>query len=236
LAENDHDIAYSQFKFNRTPTQYVQDLGWVGDDVWHAHCVKLDDEGISLFAATRTGVAHCPCSNMRLASGIAPVRRMLDAGVPVGLGVDGSSSNDGAHLVGEARQAMLLARLKKSLEAPTQDGQGQTVFGCDSAPAEMSARDALWLATRGGAEVLGRRDIGQITPGFCADLAVFDLRTLPFAGGGVLDPVASLLLCASTNATHTLVNGRWVVKGGELLTVDLPVLLERHNQLALSQL
>ncbi len=109
LAENDHDIAYSREKFGCTPAQYAQDLGWLGHDVWHAHCVKLDDEGISLFAATRTGVAHCPCSNMRLASGIAPVRKMLNAGVPVGLGVDGSASNDGAHLLGEARQAMLLA-------------------------------------------------------------------------------------------------------------------------------
>jgi 8-oxoguanine deaminase len=108
LAENDHDVAYSLREVQRTPAQYAQDLGWVGDDVWHAHCVKLDDEGISLFAATRTGVAHCPCSNMRLASGIAPIRRMLDAGVPVGLGVDGSASNDGAHMVAEARQAMLL--------------------------------------------------------------------------------------------------------------------------------
>ena len=118
LAENDHDIAYNLEKFNRTPTQYAEDLGWLGHDVWHAHCVKLDDEGISLFAATRTGIAHCPCSNMRLASGIAPVRKMIEAGVPVGLGVDGSASNDAAHMVNEARQAMLLARLRKSLEGP----------------------------------------------------------------------------------------------------------------------
>lgn len=222
LAENDHDIAYSREKFNRTPAQYAQDLGWVGDDVWHAHCVKLDDEGISLFAATRTGVAHCPCSNMRLASGIARVRRMVDAGVPVGLGVDGSASNDGAHLVGEARQAMLLARVGRSLEP----------FGCDRGPAEMTARDALALATRGGAEVLGRRDIGQLTPGMCADLALFDLRTLGFAGGAVHDPVASLLLCASPQAAYTVVNGRVVVRQGRLATLELEPLLERHNALA----
>jgi cytosine/adenosine deaminase-related metal-dependent hydrolase len=115
LAENDHDIAYSREKFNCTPAEYAQDLGWVGHDVWHAHCVKLDPEGIALFAKTRTGVAHCPCSNMRLSSGIAPVRRMLDAGVSVGLGVDGSASNDGAHMVNEARQALLLARVGRSL-------------------------------------------------------------------------------------------------------------------------
>jgi cytosine/adenosine deaminase-related metal-dependent hydrolase len=232
LAENDHDVAYSLETFNRTPAQYAQDLGWVGDDVWHAHCVKLDDEGISLFAATRTGVAHCPCSNMRLASGIAPVRRMRDAGVPVGLGVDGSASNDAAHMVNEARQALLLARLRKSLDAP-QLVEGRTVFGCDSAPLEMTARDALHLATRGGAQVLGRaHDIGQITPGYCADLALFDLDTLPMAGGAVHDAIGSLLLCASAPARHTIVHGKQVVRDGRLTTLDLGPLVERHNRLA----
>lgn len=220
LAENDHDIAYSLEKFNCTPAQYAQDLGWLGPDVWHAHCVKLDDQGISLFAATRTGVAHCPCSNMRLASGIAPIRKMRDAGVPVGLGVDGSASNDAAHMLNEARQAMLLARLRKSMEAP---------FGCDTAPLEMTARDALQLATRGGAEVLGRKDIGQIKVGLCADLALFDLRTLNFAGGAVHDPVGSLMLCASANAAYTIVHGKVVVENGQLCTVDLGPLIERHN-------
>jgi 8-oxoguanine deaminase len=232
LAENDHDVAYSREKFNRTPAQYAQDLGWVGEDVWHAHCVKLDDDGIHLFAATRTGVAHCPCSNMRLASGIAPIRTMLDAGVPVGLGVDGSASNDAAHMVNEARQAMLLARLRKSLE-PAQEVGERTVFGCDSAPLEMTARDALRLATRGGAQVLGRQhDIGQITPGHAADLAMFDLDTLPMAGGAVHDAVGSLLLCASAPTRHTMVNGRLVVRDGQLTTVDLGPLIERHNRLA----
>lgn len=232
LAENDHDVAYSREKFNRTPAEYAQDLGWVGDDVWHAHCVKLDDEGISLFAATRTGVAHCPCSNMRLASGIAPIRRMVDAGVPVGLGVDGSASNDAAHMVNEARQAMLLARLRKSLEPPRVEN-GRTLFGCDTAPLEMTARDALRLATRGGAEVLGRqRDIGQITPGYVADLAMFDVNTLPMAGGAVHDAVGSLLLCASAPTRHTMVHGRMVVRDGQLVTVDLGPLVERHNRLA----
>jgi len=223
LAENDHDVAYSREKFGRTPAQYAQDLGWLGEDVWHAHCVKLDDEGISLFAATRTGVAHCPCSNMRLASGIAPIRRMLDAGVPVGLGVDGSASNDAAQMLNEARQAMLLARLRKSLEP----------FGCDHAPLEMTARDSLRLATRGGAAVLGRsHDIGQIAPGYCADLALFDLNTLSMAGGAVHDAVGSLMLCASAPARHTLVQGRWVVRDGHLTTVDLGPLVELHNRLA----
>jgi len=233
LAENDHDIAYSREKFNCTPAQYAQDLGWLGDDVWHAHCVKLDDEGISLFAATRTGVAHCPCSNMRLASGIAPIRRMLDAGVPVGLGVDGCASNDGAHMVGEARQAMLLARVGRSLAPPTLDALGKTVFGCDLGPAEMSARDALMLATRGGAQVLGRTDIGHLAVGMCADLALFNLDTIGFAGGAVHDPVGALMLCASPQADYVVVDGRVVVRDGRLATADLPLLLRRHNALAL---
>ncbi|MBS7807205.1 8-oxoguanine deaminase [Variovorax sp. PCZ-1] len=231
LAENDHDIAYSLEKFGCTPAQYAHDLGWTGADVWHAHCVKLDDEGISLFAATRTGIAHCPCSNMRLASGIAPVRKMLDAGVPIGLGVDGSASNDAAHMVNEARQAMLLARVGRAMQPP-EVRNGKTFFGCDLGPAEMTARDALKLATRGGAQVLGRQDIGHIAPGMCADLALFDLRTLSFAGGAVHDPLASLLLCASPQAAYTIVNGRIVVRRGQLTTVDLPVLIEKHNRLA----
>ncbi len=232
LAENDHDVAYSLEKFGCTPAQYAQDLGWTGADVWHAHCVKLDEPGISLFAATRTGVAHCPCSNMRLASGIAPVRQMLNAGVPVGLGVDGSASNDGANMLAEARQALLLARLRKSLEAPHTNAQGRTLFGCDTAPMEMTARDALRLATRGGAQVLGRSDIGQLAPGMCADLALFDLGTLGQAGGAVHDPVASLLLCASAQAAYTVVNGKIVVRQGQLATLDAGPLVERHNRLA----
>jgi 8-oxoguanine deaminase len=236
--KNDHDLAYSRERFNCTPAEYAQDLGWLGEDVWHAHCVKLDDAGISLFAATRTGVAHCPCSNMRLASGIAPVRRLIDAGVPVGLGVDGSASNDAAHMVNEARQALLLARVGRALAPPetrtAADGGRQTFFGCDLGPAEMTARDALALATRGGAQVLGRRDIGHLAPGMCADLALFDLRTLAFAGGAVHDPVGGLLLCASPQAAWTVVNGQVVVREGRLTTVDLGPLIERHNRLAVT--
>ena len=220
LAENDHDVAYSHARFGMTPTQYAESVGWLGADVWHAHCVKLDPAGIAAFAASGTGVAHCPCSNMRLASGIAPVRRMLDAGVAVGLGVDGSASNDGAHLLGEARTAMLLARVGKALEP----------FGCDTGPAEMTARAMLEVATRGGARVLGRDDIGHLAPGMAADLALFDLRGLGFAGGAVHDPVAALLLCAPAQAAYTIVNGRVVVRQGQLATVDLGPLLERHNQ------
>jgi len=223
LAENDHDIAYSREKFGCTPAEYAESLGWLGPDVWHAHCVKLDTAGIGLFARSGTGVAHCPCSNMRLASGIAPVRRMVDAGVPVGLGVDGSASNDGAHLLGEARQALLLARVGRSLEP----------FGCDVASAEMTARDALWLATRGGARVLGRAaDIGQISVGYCADLALFDLSAVGFAGGAVHDAVASLILCASGGAAFTVVNGRVLVREGRVCSVDVGALVGLHNRLA----
>jgi cytosine/adenosine deaminase-related metal-dependent hydrolase len=232
LAENDHDLAYSREKFGCTPTQYAQDLGWLGPDVWHAHCVKLDDEGISLFATTRTGVAHCPCSNMRLASGIAPVRKMLDAGVPVGLGVYGSASNDAAHLVNEARQALLLARVGRAMQPP-EVRDGKTFFGCDLGPAEMTARDALSVATRGGAQVLGRADIGHLAVGMCADLVLFDLDTLGFAGSAVHDPVGSLLLCASPQADTTIVNGKVVVRSGQLTTVELGPLLKHHNLLAI---
>ena len=224
LAENDHDIAYTREKFNCTPAQYAQDLDWVGDDVWHAHCVKLDEEGTYLFAKTRTGIAHCPCSNMRLSSGILPLRKMLDAGVPVGLGVDGSASNDAAHMLNEARQAMLLARVGRALDD----------FGCDHGPAEMTPRDSLRVATRGGAQVLGRaHDIGQITPGYCADIAMFRTDTLAMAGGAIHDPIGALMLCASQNADYTVVNGRVVVREGQLATVDLGPLIERHNQLAM---
>ncbi|HOE42685.1 MAG TPA: amidohydrolase family protein, partial [Rhodoferax sp.] len=237
LAENDHDLAYSQEKFNCTPAQYAQDLGWLGPDVWHAHCVRLDDVGIHLFAASRTGVAHCPCSNMRLASGIAPVRKMLDAGVPVGLGVDGSASNDAAHLVHEARQALLLARVGRAMRAAEtrSDSQGRqrSFFGCDLGPAEMTARDALTMATRGGAQVLGRSDIGHLAPGMCADLALFDLNTLAFAGGAVHDPVGAVLLCASPQAAYTIVNGRVLVRQAQLTTLELGPLIERHNKLAM---
>ena len=232
LAENDHDVAYSAERFGMTPAQYAESLGWLGDDVWHAHGVKLDEAGIRRFAATGTGVAHCPCSNMRLASGIAPVRRMRDAGVPVGLGVDGSASNDGAHLLAEARMGLLLARVGRAMAPPTVDAGGHTRYGCDLGPAEMTAREMLEIATRGGAQVLGRDDIGHLAPGMAADLALFDQRTLPFAGGAVHDPVAALLLCAPAPAAWTVVNGRVVVRQGQLMTAQTDALVARHNRLA----
>jgi len=232
LAENDHDVAYTQEKFNCTPAQYAQDLGWTGNDVWHAHCVKLDDDGAYLFAKTRTGLAHCPCSNMRLASGILPLRRFLDMGVLIGLGVDGSASNDAGHMLNEARQAMLLARVSRGIELP-QTKNGHTFFGCDLGPSEMTPRDAIRIATRGGAEVIGRaHEIGQIKVGYCADFAMFRTDTLSMAGGAVHDPLGALLLCASDNADYTIVNGRVIVREGRLTSVDVGLLVERHNQLA----
>ncbi|CDM24485.1 Guanine deaminase; Hydroxydechloroatrazine ethylaminohydrolase [Castellaniella defragrans 65Phen] len=212
LAENENDVAYSREQFGLTPAQYAEELGWVGHDVWHAHCVKLDPEGIALFARTGTGVAHCPCSNMRLASGIAPVRAMRDAGVPVGLGVDGSASNDGAHLLGEARQAMLLQRV----------GHG---------PAAMSAREALEIATLGGARVLNRDDIGALAPGMSADFVAFDMTAAGYAGAGH-DPVAALVFCTPGHVATSVIDGRVVVRDGHLLTADLPNVLARHRQLA----
>ncbi|WP_194712331.1 8-oxoguanine deaminase [Noviherbaspirillum soli] len=212
LAENVNDVAYSLEKFGMTPAQYAEDCGWVGHDVWHAHCVQLDQPGIELFARTHTGVAHCPCSNMRLASGIAPVRHMLDHGVPVGLGVDGSASNDGAHMLGEARQAMLLQRVG---------------FGPDA----MTARQALELATLGGAKVLGRDDIGALAPGMSADLVMFRLDQLAYAGA-LHDPVAALVFCTPSNVDCSIIHGRVVVKEGQLATLDLGPLVERHNGLA----
>ncbi|VVE34117.1 8-oxoguanine deaminase [Pandoraea iniqua] len=212
LAENVNDIAYSREKFGMTPAEYAQDLGWVGHDVWHAHCVQLDDAGIALFAKTGTGVAHCPCSNMRLASGIAPVRRMRDAGVPVSLGVDGSASNDAASMINEVRQALLLQRVG---------------FG----PNAMTAREALEIATIGGARVLGRDDIGVLAPGMAADFVAFDTRGVGMAGG-LHDPVAALVFCNPGQAAYSVVNGRVVVRDGRLTTLDLPTLVTRHNALA----
>ena len=212
LAENTNDIAYSREKFNMTPAQYAEDCGWVGHDVWHAHCVQLDDDGIKLFASTGTGIAHCPCSNMRLASGIAPIRKMLAAGVAVGLGVDGCASNDSGHMMGEVRQAMLLQRVG---------------FGPDA----MTARQALEIATLGGAKVLNRDDIGALKPGMAADIAIFSLDQIGFAGAWH-DPVAALVFCTPSNVAYSIINGRVLVRDGKLTSIDLPTTMERHNQLA----
>ena len=198
LAENDEDIAYSLEKFGMRPGKYAEELGWTGPDVWHAHCVKLDPQEVALFARIQTGVAHCPCSNCRLASGIAPVRAMRDAGVPVGLGVDGSASNDVGNLIAEARQTMLLQRV---------------AFG----PGAMSLGEALEISTRGGAKVLGREDCGSLEVGKCADVVIWDMDDLSAAGSW--DPTA-ILLAGPSLARDVFVNGKQVVADGQITTLD----------------
>ena len=207
LAENEDDVKYSLDRFGLTPGNYAEDLGWTGDDVWHAHCVKLNDGEIDLFQRTGTGVTHCPCSNMRLGSGIAPVRHMRDAGIKVGLGVDGSASNDSSNLLAEARQIMLLQRV---------------AFGGKA----FSAREALEIATLGGAEVLGRSDLGSLEVGKRADFAAYQTKDIVLAGAW--DLVAGLVFCGPLKATYTIVEGHIVVDDGRLVTINLDNLLASH--------
>lgn len=213
LAETRDEAAYCAETFGRTPVELAEDLDWMGPDVWHAHMVHPGAQEIGRLGQSKTGVAHCPSSNMRLASGIAPLAQLQQAGARVGLGVDGSASNDGSHLLAEARQALLLHRV-----------QGN--------PAGLTAHEALWLATRGGASVLGRDDIGYLAPGMAADFIGYRLDTLAFAGGAVHDPVAALVFCQPPAVDLSVINGRVRVQDGQLLDVDLPVLIERHNSLA----
>jgi cytosine/adenosine deaminase-related metal-dependent hydrolase len=220
LAESMRDVAYTRARFGCTPAQYAEDLGWLGEGVWHAHCVCLDDRGISLFARSHTGVAHCPSSNMRLASGIAPVRRMREAGVKVGLGVDGSASNDSGHLLLEARMALLAARVRRV---------DPDVPGGD--PAGLSARQALEIATLGGAAVLGRDDIGSLEAGKCADIVAFDVGGLDHAGA-LHDPLAALLFATPGKVALAVINGRVVARESRMLSIDEGRLVERHNRLA----
>jgi 8-oxoguanine deaminase len=219
LAETLDEERFCLEKFGQRPVAYMESLGWIGGDVWFAHSVHVNEAEIGLYARTGCGVAHCPTSNMRLGSGIAPIRRMRAAGVKIGLGVDGSASNDGNHLVNEARQALLLARLH------SEEDRG----GGD--PAALTARQALELATLGGAAVLGRDDIGSLAPGKCADFFALDLRRLDYAGA-LHDPVAAVIFCAPQPADYTVINGRFIVKEGHLTTVDTGPLIERHNRIA----
>ena len=214
LAETTGDVEYSLSKFNLIPGDYAESVGWLGDDVWHAHCVKLSDRAIDKFGQTGTGVAHCPCSNMRLASGIAPIRKMLNARVPVGLGVDGAASNDATNLFHEARQAFLLARVR------------------DEDASVMTARDALEIATRGGTRVLGRDDIGYLAAGMAADFIAVDLDQPGFVGTQQ-DPVAALIYCQTDCVDYSFINGRKVVDKGNLVTIELAALQEQAQRAAL---
>ncbi len=226
LAETHDEEAFCLKLFGHRPVGYMQEVEWVGQDVWFAHAVYVNPQEITLFSQHGCGVAHCPSSNMRLASGIAPIREYLRGRVKVGLGVDGSASNDGSHMLAEARQAMLLARLRSSLE-------GASLSGAEGAAGAwiMTARQALELATRGGASVLGRADIGSLEPGKCADLIAFDLNRLGYAGA-LHDPVAALVFCAPQQVDWNIVHGKIIVKDGQLQTVDVPALVQRHNRAA----
>jgi len=222
LAETEDEEQFCLQKFGYRPVEYMQEVEWVGGDVWFAHAVWVNNEEIQVFAKHNCGVAHCPTSNMRLASGIAPVKEYRAAGVNVGLGVDGSASNDGSHLLAEVRNAMLLSRIK----------EGITGYSLSNDPSRklMTAREALYLGTRGGAAVLGRNDIGSLAPGKCADFFAVNLNRLEFTG--MHDPVAAIVFGQSVRVDYTVVGGRFIVKEGSVVTVDEGKLIEKHNRSA----
>ncbi|MEP0805262.1 MAG: 8-oxoguanine deaminase [Chloroflexota bacterium] len=222
LAETEDEEQFCLQKFGHRPVGYMQEVDWVGGDVWFAHAVWVNDEEIQVFARHNCGVAHCPTSNMRLASGIAPVKEYRKAGVNVGLGVDGSASNDGSHLLAEVRNAMLVSRVK----------EGITGYSLSNDPNRtlMTAREALYLGTRGGAAVLGRNDIGSLEPGKCADFFAVNLNRIEFSG--MHDPAAAIVFGQSVRVDYTVVGGRFIVREGRVVTVDEGKLIEKHNQSA----
>jgi 8-oxoguanine deaminase len=223
LAETEDEVDFTIQKFGKRPVAYMEEVDWIGSDVWFAHSVYLNEDEIGVYAKHKCGVAHCPSSNMRLASGAAPILDLLAAGVDVGVGVDGSASNDGSHLIEETRQAMLLARVRAGMMgASRSDGESIPI---------MSARQALELATRGGAAVLGRSDIGSLEPGKAGDFTAINLNRIDYAGA-LHDPVAAVVFSAPVKVDYTVVGGKVIVKNGEISTVDLPVLVEEHNQAA----
>jgi 8-oxoguanine deaminase len=223
LAETEDEEDFCLQKFGKRPVSYMQELGWIGEDVWFAHAVWVNQEEIEVFARHGCGVAHCPTSNMRLASGIAPIQEYLEAGVKVGLGVDGSASNDSSHMLAEARQAMLLARVREGLRGFSRSN--------DPARRLLTARQALWLGTRGGAAVLGRSDIGSLEAGKCADFFAIRLDRLEYAGA-LHDPLAAVVFCQPLRVDYTVVGGRVIVREGRMVTVDEERLIEQHNRAA----
>jgi cytosine/adenosine deaminase-related metal-dependent hydrolase len=229
LCETFDEERYTLTRFRQRPVEWMETMGWLGNDVWFAHAIHVNDDEIRQFAGTGVGVAHCPCSNMRLASGIAPVKKYLAAGVRVGIGVDGSASNDASNILLEARQAMLLARLRIGLLPP--EGPRTLLSTSDPLRANewMTAREALEIATRGGASVLGRSDIGALAPGMCADFFSIDLNTVDYAGA-LNDPVAATMFCAPQKARYTVIDGRVVVENGQVTTVDMAPVVEAHNR------
>jgi 8-oxoguanine deaminase len=229
LCETLDEERYTLENFGLRPVAWMETMGWLGEDVWFAHAVHVNDDEVRQFARTGVGIAHCPCSNMRLASGISPVKKYLGAGVHVGLGVDGSASNDASHILLEARQAMLLARLRMGLLPP----EGPQTLLSTSDPLRagewMTAKEALEIATRGGAAVLGRTDIGALAPGMCADFFSIDLNTVDYAGA-LNDPVAATVFCAPQKTRYTVIDGRVVVEDGRVTTVDMEPVIEAHNR------
>ena len=222
LAETQDEEQFCLELFGHRPVAYMESLDWVGDDVWFAHSVHVNKDEIEVYAKTGCGVAHCPGSNMRLASGIAPIREMRDAKIPVGLGVDGSASNDSSHLLAEARLAFLLARVRAGVEGASLSGSDASI---------MTAREALEIATIGGAEVLGRSDIGSLEEGKCADFIAINTHRLEYTGA-LNDPLAAVLFCNAVNVDVNVVGGNYIVKDGELQTLDLPTHIEKHNRAA----
>jgi cytosine/adenosine deaminase-related metal-dependent hydrolase len=229
LCETLDEERYTLQRHGLRPVEFMETLDWVGDDVWYAHAIHVNDREIDLFAHRGTGVCHCPSSNMRLASGIAPVRKYLNAGVRTGLGVDGSASNDANHMLGEARQAMLLARLQMGLLPP--EGPRTVLSTSDPLRAKewMTAREVLEVATLGGASVLGRSDIGALEAGRRADFFSVDLNQVALAGA-LSDPVAAMLFCAPPRSVYTVVDGRVIVDRGELVTLDLAQEVAAHSR------
>jgi 8-oxoguanine deaminase len=223
LAETEDEEDFCLQKFGKRPVSYMQELGWIGEDVWFAHAVWVNQEEIEVFARHGCGVAHCPTSNMRLASGIAPIQEYLEAGVKVGLGVDGSASNDSSHMLAEVRQAMLLARVREGLRGFSRSN--------DPSRRLLTARQALWLGTRGGAAVLGRSDIGSLEAGKCADFFAIRLDRLEYAGA-LHDPLAAVVFCQPLRVDYTVVGGRVIVREGRMVTVDEERLIEQHNRAA----
>jgi cytosine/adenosine deaminase-related metal-dependent hydrolase len=227
LAETEDEEQFCLQRFGHRPVGYMQELDWLAPDVWFAHAVWISDSEIASFARHRCGVAHCPSSNMRLASGIARIKEFRKAGVNVGLGVDGSASNDGSHLLAEVRQAMLLARVKEGLTGYSRsDDPGRTL---------MTAREALWLGTRGGAAVLGRSDIGSLEAGKCADFFAMSMDHLEFVGAQH-DPVSAIVFCQPRRVDHTVVGGKFLVRDGNLVCADERAIMQRHAKLSRSLL
>jgi 8-oxoguanine deaminase len=211
LGETEDENEFCLARFGKRPLDHLEEIGWLADDVWLAHGVRFNDEEISRLGKAGTGIAHCPSSNMLLASGICRVKELESAGAPVGLGVDGSASNDSSNMMQEVRQAFLLQRIR---------------YGS----AAVSHEDALGWGTAGGARVLNRPTLGTLAPGQAADLAMFNLEELRFSGSG--DPVAALVLCGAHRVQHLMIGGTWRVKDGEIDNLDLPRLRARHQEMA----